>query len=56
MTELQKTIETAWDNRDLLTDAKTIDAIREVVNLLDLGKLRVAEPTTDGWQVKKWKL
>jgi len=54
MTELQKTIETAWDNRDLLTDAKTIDAIREVVNLLDLGKLRVAEPTTDGWQVNEW--
>lgn len=54
MTELQKTIETAWDNRELLTDAKTIDAIREVVNLLDLGKLRVAEPTTDGWQVNEW--
>jgi 2,3,4,5-tetrahydropyridine-2-carboxylate N-succinyltransferase len=54
MTELQKTIETAWDNRELLTEAKTIDAIREVVNLLDLGKLRVAEPTTDGWQVNEW--
>ena len=54
MTELQKTIETAWDNRELLTDAKTIDAIREVVNRLDLGKLRVAEPTTDGWQVNEW--
>ncbi|QCE40272.1 2,3,4,5-tetrahydropyridine-2,6-dicarboxylate N-succinyltransferase [Psychroserpens sp. NJDZ02] len=54
MTELQKTIETAWDNRELLTDEKTIEAIREVVNLLDLGKLRVAEPTTDGWQVNEW--
>ncbi len=54
MTELQKTIETAWDNRELLTDTKTIDAIREVVNLLDLGKLRVAEPTTNGWQVNEW--
>ena len=54
MTELQKTIETAWDNRELLTDEKTIAAIREVVNLLDLGKLRVAEPTTDGWQVNEW--
>ncbi|WP_292949609.1 2,3,4,5-tetrahydropyridine-2,6-dicarboxylate N-succinyltransferase [Olleya sp. UBA1516] len=54
MTELQKTIDTAWDNRELLTDEKTIAAIREVVNLLDLGKLRVAEPTTDGWQVNEW--
>ncbi|MGB6268743.1 MAG: 2,3,4,5-tetrahydropyridine-2,6-dicarboxylate N-succinyltransferase, partial [Olleya sp.] len=54
MTELQKTIETAWDNRDLLTETKTIEAIREVVNLLDLGKLRVAEPTATGWQVNEW--
>ncbi|AXO81544.1 2,3,4,5-tetrahydropyridine-2,6-dicarboxylate N-succinyltransferase [Olleya aquimaris] len=54
MTELQKTIESAWDNRELLTETKTIEAIREVVNLLDLGKLRVAEPTNDGWQVNEW--
>jgi len=54
MTELQKTIESAWNNRELLTETKTIEAIREVVNLLDLGKLRVAEPTNDGWQVNEW--
>lgn len=54
MTELQKKIESAWDNRELLTETKTIEAIREVVNLLDLGKLRVAEPTNDGWQVNEW--
>ena len=54
MKELQQIIETAWDNRDLLKEAQTITAIKEVVNLLDLGKLRVAEPTTDGWQVNEW--
>ncbi|RAJ13156.1 2,3,4,5-tetrahydropyridine-2,6-dicarboxylate N-succinyltransferase [Olleya aquimaris] len=54
MTELQQTIENAWDNRELLTETKTIEAIREVVNLLDLGQLRVAEPTTSGWQVNEW--
>jgi 2,3,4,5-tetrahydropyridine-2-carboxylate N-succinyltransferase len=54
MTELQKTIETAWDNRSLLTDSKTITAIREVINLLDAGKLRVAEPIQGRWQVNEW--
>ena len=54
MKALQHTIENAWDNRGLLTEIKTIEAIREVVNLLDIGKLRVAEPTTSGWQVNEW--
>ena len=54
MKALQQLIETAWDNRDLLKEEQTINAIREVVNLLDLGKLRVAEPTNDGWQVNEW--
>ncbi len=54
MTELQQTIEKAWDKRDLLKDANTIRAIRQVINLLDEGKLRVAQPTNDGWQVNEW--
>ncbi|OIQ29642.1 MAG: 2,3,4,5-tetrahydropyridine-2,6-dicarboxylate N-succinyltransferase [Bacteroidetes bacterium MedPE-SWsnd-G2] len=54
MTELQQTIENAWNDRSLLSDANTITAIREVVNQLDLGTLRVAEPTADGWQVNEW--
>jgi len=54
MTELQKTIENAWDNRELLSESVTQDAIRKVVDLLDVGELRVAEPTNDGWQVNEW--
>ncbi len=54
MTELQKIIENAWDNRALLSDDTTINAIRKVVDLLDVGELRVAEPTDDGWQVNEW--
>ena len=54
MSELQSIIEKAWDNRDLLKDNTTINAIREVINLLDKGKLRVAEPTAQGWQVNEW--
>lgn len=54
MTELRKTIEKAWDDRTLLKQPETQQAIREVINLLDLGKLRCAEPTTEGWQINEW--
>lgn len=54
MKELQNIIEKAWDNRELLKDMQTTDAIREVISLLDEGKLRTAEPTENGWQVNEW--
>ncbi len=54
MTDLQQIIESAWDNRELLKESKTTDAITEVVNLLDKGELRVAEPIEGGWQVNEW--
>ncbi len=54
MTQLQNIIEDAWDNRELLKEELTQNAIREVVELLDGGTLRVAEPTNDGWQVNEW--
>ena len=54
MITLRNSIETAWENRALLQGENTIKAIREVIALLDAGTLRVAEPTTDGWQVNEW--
>jgi 2,3,4,5-tetrahydropyridine-2-carboxylate N-succinyltransferase len=54
MQNLQKTIETAWENRELLKEKATQAAIRQLVDLLDKGKLRVAEPTENGWQVNEW--
>ncbi|MBT4779427.1 MAG: 2,3,4,5-tetrahydropyridine-2,6-dicarboxylate N-succinyltransferase [Polaribacter sp.] len=54
MKEIREIIETAWDNRDLLKEEKTIQTIRKVVDLLDKGALRVAEPTASGWQVNEW--
>ncbi len=54
MKALQQTIENAWDNRDLLKEDATQTAIRKVVDLLDEGTLRVAEPVADGWQVNEW--
>jgi 2,3,4,5-tetrahydropyridine-2-carboxylate N-succinyltransferase len=54
MNSLQTTIEAAWDNRALLQEPQTTAAIREVIDLLDAGTLRVAEPTANGWQVNEW--
>jgi len=54
MTELQQTIESAWNNRELLKEESTQNTIREVIDLLDSGDLRVAEPIANGWQVNEW--
>ncbi|WP_297447672.1 2,3,4,5-tetrahydropyridine-2,6-dicarboxylate N-succinyltransferase [uncultured Alistipes sp.] len=52
---LKKTIEEAWENRTLLAQAAVAEAVRRVVDLLDAGKLRTAEPLSDGqWQVNEW--
>jgi len=47
-------IDHAWDNRKLLKDESTQNVIREVIELLDKGKVRVAEPTESGWKVNEW--
>ena len=53
--ELKKTVEKAWDNRELLGDERVNQAIRDAIDLLDKGKLRTAEPRADGtWQVNEW--
>ena len=54
MDNLKSLIETAWENRALLKENTTKEAIRTIVDLLDTGELRVAEPTADGWQVNEW--
>jgi 2,3,4,5-tetrahydropyridine-2-carboxylate N-succinyltransferase len=52
---LQKLIEQAWDKRELLKDSAIQKNIEEVIEQLDKGKLRVAEPLASGqWQVNEW--
>ena len=51
---LKETIENIWDNRELLQNEESQKAIREVIRQLDLGELRVAEPTSEGWKVNEW--
>jgi 2,3,4,5-tetrahydropyridine-2-carboxylate N-succinyltransferase len=54
MNDLRLKIEKAWDNRELLKENETQNSIREVIELLDKGKLRVAEPDGDNWKVNEW--
>jgi 2,3,4,5-tetrahydropyridine-2-carboxylate N-succinyltransferase len=54
MEHLQSVIEKAWEDRSLLSNTETIEAIRKVIDLIDEGQLRVAEPLKTGWQVNEW--
>lgn len=51
---LRKIILNSWDNRNLLKNNDTRKAIREVIELLDQGKLRVAEKEGNSWKVNEW--
>lgn len=44
----------AWENRELLKEKKVQAAIREVVEQLDKGKIRVAEKQESVWTVNEW--
>ena len=52
--ELQQQIEAAWQNRELLKDSATQQTINTIIELLDKGTLRIAEPTGTGWQINEW--
>ena len=54
MSDLREIIEQTWDNRELLKSEASQNAIREVIEQLDKGVLRVAEPNGDDWNVNEW--
>ena len=55
MNHLIEIIENTWNNRDLLSSEPSQNAIKEIIEALDKGKLRVAEPTSVGdWKVNDW--
>ena len=54
MQKLQEIIEKTWDNRELLSQEESQQAIRDVIELIDKGQLRVAEPSGDDWKVNEW--
>ena len=55
--ELKTIIEQAWEDRALLQDPATQQAVRQVVELVDKGQLRTAEPVDPAkseWKVNEW--
>ncbi len=53
-TNQKNIIEAAWNDRSLLKNEITVATICELVDLLDKGMLRIAEPTENGWIVNEW--
>ena len=51
---MQKIIESAWEDRSLLEKSEVKEAIREIINQLDIGRLRVASLKENKWQVNEW--
>lgn len=51
---LKETIESAWNNRELLLKTEVQETIFEVVDQLDKGIIRVAEKELAGWKVNDW--
>ena len=55
MSTLQQQIEQAWEDRSLLETESIRNTIESVIDRLDRGELRCAEPLADGsWQVNEW--
>jgi len=53
-TKFKQIIEEAWTNQTLLKKEHYQDIIKETIDLLDKGKIRVAEPTETGWKLNEW--
>ena len=56
--DLKRIIEAAWEDRDAIThttQGEVRDAVRETIDQLDGGKLRVAQREADGtWTTNQW--
>ena len=51
---MKEIVELAWNNRSLLKEKETISAIKTTIEMLDSGKIRVAQPSNNGWVVNEW--
>lgn len=54
MTELKKFVDEAWEDRNLLNYKEYADGIDRIIQHLDRGELRVADPIGNRWHVNEW--
>ncbi len=52
--DLKSIVDEAWENRTLLENQAVKKSIQEIILSLDNGKIRVAEPSGNGWKVNEW--
>ncbi len=50
----QQIIEEAWENREMLKQKEVKKSIDKIIQALDNGEIRVAEPSESGWIVNEW--
>lgn len=52
---MRSIIEKAWENRELLKESETLSAINHIIEEIDQGRIRIAEPLADGtWKINEW--
>ncbi len=51
---LNQLINEAWADRSLLKEEKHLNAVKEAIEMIDKGQLRVASPSENGWVVNEW--
>ena len=55
LAQLQPLVEAAYEDRSLLEQKDSVDAVQETIHRLDAGEIRVAEKSEDGsWTVHAW--
>lgn len=54
MENIKKLIDAAWDDRTLLSIKETKEAVETVIELVDLGTLRVAQQNDGVWMINDW--
>jgi 2,3,4,5-tetrahydropyridine-2-carboxylate N-succinyltransferase len=54
MTDLQQKTEATFADRSLLQQPGYTEAIHAIIEEADKGRLRVAIPTAEGWEVQQW--
>jgi len=52
--DIKAVIEQAWEDRNLLKEKATVDAIDLVIEKLDKGELRTAEIQNGNWVINEW--
>lgn len=54
MEKYKAIVENAWENRQSGFSEETLEAIEHIIEMLDKGTIRVAEPKGDEWMVNEW--